>query len=51
MLAGARASRIHEENPGRIVTYCPFCYLNLSRADEKSVMDLYVLLAQGGVND
>jgi Fe-S oxidoreductase len=50
MLAGARASRILEENPGAIVTYCPFCYLNLSRADAERVSDLYMLLARGGLN-
>lgn len=45
MLAGARAGRILEENPGRIITYCPFCYLNLSRIDADRVSDVYVLLA------
>jgi fumarate reductase (CoM/CoB) subunit B len=49
MLAGSRAGRILEENSGPIVTYCPFCYLNLSRADEKRVLDLYVLLAKGAL--
>ncbi|HTY90170.1 MAG TPA: (Fe-S)-binding protein [Methanocella sp.] len=50
MLAGARAGRILEENESTVVTYCPFCYLNLSRAGEKRVADLYVVLAQGGLN-
>jgi len=50
MLAGARAVRILEENEGTVVTYCPFCYLNLSRAGENRVVDLYVLLARGGLN-
>jgi fumarate reductase (CoM/CoB) subunit B len=49
MLAGARAGRILEENPGLIVTYCPFCYLNVSRAGGDRAVDLYVLLAEGGV--
>jgi Fe-S oxidoreductase len=49
MLAGARADRILEENPGTIVTYCPFCYLNLSRAGGDRARDLYVLLAGGGI--
>lgn len=50
MLAGARANRILEENQGQIVTYCPFCYLNLSRAGEDRIVDMYVLLARGGLN-
>jgi Fe-S oxidoreductase len=50
MLAGARAGRILEENAGTVVTYCPFCYLNLSRAGEARVVDMYVLLARGGLN-
>jgi Fe-S oxidoreductase len=50
MLAGARAGRILEENSGTVVTYCPFCYLNLSRAGESRVIDMYVLLARGGLN-
>ncbi len=49
MLAGARAERIIKESPGTVVTYCPFCYLNLSRAGGDRVADLYVLLAEGGV--
>jgi|GEM_PF-673305 len=49
MLAEARAGRIFEETPGKIVTYCPFCYLNLSRVDRNKVTDLYVLLAEGGL--
>ncbi|HTX43131.1 MAG TPA: (Fe-S)-binding protein, partial [Methanocella sp.] len=48
LLAGARAERIFEENPGPVATYCPFCYLNLSRAHPGRVSDLYVLLAEGG---
>ncbi len=47
-LAGARAARILEENPGRVVTYCPFCFLNLSRAGPGRVSDIYVLLEEGG---
>ncbi len=50
MLAGARAGRILEENEGTVITYCPFCYLNLSRANDKRVADLYVLLAGGGTH-
>lgn len=49
MLAGARAEKILEETPDKVVTYCPFCYLNLSRAGENRVLDLYMLLARGGV--
>lgn len=49
MLAGARAARVLEEAPDLVVTYCPFCYLNLSRADAKRVVDLHVLLARGGL--
>jgi fumarate reductase (CoM/CoB) subunit B len=49
LLAGSRAGRIFEENPGNVVTYCPFCYLNLSRANPEGAMDLYVLLEKGGL--
>ncbi len=49
LLTGARAGRILEDNKGTVVTYCPFCYLNLSRADEARVLDLYMLLARGGL--
>ncbi len=51
MLAGARAERITGENPGTIVTYCPFCYLNLSRAGGDKVIDLYVLMSKGGITE
>lgn len=47
MLAESRAGRIFKETPGRLVTYCPFCYLNLSRADVGKVDDLYVLMDKG----
>ncbi|AFC98851.1 Fe-S oxidoreductase [Methanocella conradii HZ254] len=48
-LAGHRANRIFEENLGSVVTYCPFCYLNLSRTCSERVSDIYVLLAKGGI--
>jgi Fe-S oxidoreductase len=47
MLAESRAGRIFKETPGRLVTYCPFCYLNLSRADPGKVDDLYMMLDRG----
>ncbi|HEY3421948.1 MAG TPA: (Fe-S)-binding protein [Methanocellaceae archaeon] len=46
-LAESRAGRILGENPGNLVTYCPFCYLNLSRVDVGRVEDLYVLMDRG----
>jgi Fe-S oxidoreductase len=45
LLAGSRARRIFEENKGTIITYCPLCYLNLSRNGEGNVKDLYMLMA------
>ncbi|MGB9979955.1 heterodisulfide reductase-related iron-sulfur binding cluster [Methanobacterium sp.] len=32
------------ENPEKIVTYCPFCYLNLSAVRPDGVGDIYMLL-------
>jgi len=34
------------ENKKRLVTYCPFCYLNLSSIKPQGVQDLYLLLSE-----
>jgi len=38
------AKKMIDESSGPLVTYCPSCYLILSRVDEKKVNDLYSLL-------
>lgn len=45
IIAGGRAGRIIAGNPEGIITYCPLCYLNLSRVDKDKVIDVYVLMA------
>jgi Fe-S oxidoreductase len=45
MIAESRAKRLIDESGGKIITYCPLCYLNLKRAGPASVADIYVLLA------
>lgn len=34
------------ENKEKVVTYCPFCYLNLSAIKPHAVQDLYLLLSE-----
>jgi Fe-S oxidoreductase len=34
------------ENKKKVVTYCPFCYLNLSTIEPHVVQDLYMLLEE-----
>lgn len=34
------------ENKRKVVTYCPFCYLNLSSLKPHAVQDLYLLLSE-----
>ncbi|MCD1294037.1 Fe-S cluster protein [Methanocella sp. CWC-04] len=46
MLSGERAKRIIEESPGQVITYCPFCYMNISRASKEKVSDIYMLMAE-----
>lgn len=40
------AKRMIEDSKGHLVTYCPSCYLILSRVDKTKVKDLYSLLTQ-----
>lgn len=40
-LAEARARRLVEESDGEVITYCPFCYLNMSRTNAGKVTDIY----------
>jgi Fe-S oxidoreductase len=42
--AVSRAIRTIENSPEKIVTYCPFCYLNLSSVNPERVIDIYTLL-------
>lgn len=44
LLASAKAVKAIEGSQVKIVTYCPFCYLNLSTAKPDGVEDIYVLL-------
>ena len=34
------------ENKEKVITYCPFCYLNLSSIKPHAVQDLYLLLSE-----
>jgi Fe-S oxidoreductase len=42
--AALRAIKAVENSPKKIVTYCPFCYLNLSSVSPDEVIDIYTLL-------
>jgi Fe-S oxidoreductase len=42
--AVSRAIKAVEKSPKKIVTYCPFCYLNLSSVNSDEVIDIYMLL-------
>lgn len=42
-LASTKARKT-AENPEKIVTYCPFCYLNLSSVRPDKTVDIYMLL-------
>jgi Fe-S oxidoreductase len=39
-----RAIKTIENSSKKIITYCPFCYLNLSSVNSDAVIDLYTLL-------
>jgi fumarate reductase (CoM/CoB) subunit B len=43
-LAALKARKVADGGDKKIVTYCPFCYMNLSSARPGKVIDLYVLL-------
>ncbi|MGA9141159.1 MAG: (Fe-S)-binding protein [Methanocella sp.] len=48
ILAGEKAKKAFNGSTSKVVTYCPFCYLNLSSARPDSVSDIYMMLnAQG----
>lgn len=43
-LAAAKALKAVDGNPAKVVTYCPFCYMNLSSVRPGKVSDIYMLL-------
>ncbi len=48
LLAGEKAKKAFNGGTSKVVTYCPFCYLNLSSTRPDSVSDIYMMLnAQG----
>lgn len=44
LLASAKAKKAFNGGAAKVVTYCPFCYLNLSAASPGGASDLYMLL-------
>ncbi len=44
----SRATKAVENSSNKIVTYCPFCYLNLSSVNSDKVIDIYMLLNESG---
>ncbi len=44
VLAGEKAKKAFNGGTSKVVTYCPFCYLNLSSVKPDSVSDIYMLL-------
>lgn len=47
-LAVAKAKKAFNGGTAKVVTYCPFCYANLSSVKQGEVADLYVLLDRQG---
>ncbi|MCD1293922.1 (Fe-S)-binding protein [Methanocella sp. CWC-04] len=43
-LASSKARKVVDGNSAKIVTYCPFCYVNLSSLKPGKVSDIYMLL-------
>ncbi|MEN4018924.1 MAG: (Fe-S)-binding protein [Methanobacterium sp.] len=43
-LAKLKARKAVDNSPGKIVTYCPFCYLNLKSVNPDKIFDIYMLL-------
>ena len=43
-MATVKAQKNFQDFDGKVVTYCPFCYLNLSRVNPVRVKDLYMLI-------
>lgn len=48
LLAGAKAQKVADRSPAKIVTYCPFCYMSLSAVKPGGVTDIYMLLDNNG---
>ncbi len=46
LLAEAKARKTFNGSSTKVVTYCPFCYANLSSVKQGEVTDLYVLMSQ-----
>lgn len=47
-VSSSKARKTVNGNFEKIVTYCPFCYLNLSSVNSDKVSDIYMLLAETG---
>ncbi len=47
-VATTKARKTVNGGSKKIVTYCPFCYLNLSSVNTDKVSDIYMLLAETG---
>ncbi|MGF7117672.1 (Fe-S)-binding protein [Methanobacterium oryzae] len=45
-VSSSKARKTVNGNSENIVTYCPFCYLNLSSVNSDKVSDIYMLLAE-----
>lgn len=43
-LASTKARKTIDNTPKKVVTYCPFCYINLSSVNPDNVADIYMLL-------
>jgi fumarate reductase (CoM/CoB) subunit B len=48
VMAGEKAKKAFNGGTSKVVTYCPFCYLNLSSVKPGEVADLYVLIDSHG---
>jgi Fe-S oxidoreductase len=51
LLAGVKAQKAFNGGKARVVTYCPFCYLNLSSVKPGDVADIYMLLNENAPAD
>jgi fumarate reductase (CoM/CoB) subunit B len=47
-LAEAKAKKAFSRSTEKVITYCPFCYMNLSSVKPGEVSDLYMLMEQQG---
>lgn len=48
LLAEAKAKKAFNGGSAKVITYCPFCYVNLSSVKPGQVSDIYTLLAKKG---